>query len=83
MSETLAARSDHENFAQSLIWQDYTAILQSWIEDVRDHLEVEKDRDDILHYQGVVDACRRFLQLPEIVVAAFDVDKHRNGAGNG
>lgn len=82
MSECLATQSAHKDFAESLVWRDYTVVIQAWIEDIRDRLEVEKDKDDIHHYQGVVDACRRFLLMPESISAAFEMDVSRNGANN-
>lgn len=64
-SKPSASYEQHRNFAASLIWEDFRREIVSWREDIRDALETEENPIRLYRLQGVAEACKEFLTLPE------------------
>lgn len=73
----LATAAQHSDFAQSFVWQDYANEVRSWIEDVRNEYGNCKDMESVSHLNGVIEACRKFLELPEILMLAAEMEHER------
>jgi len=58
----------HEAFQQSFVWKDVQRELLYWLEDARNHLEIEKESSQISHLQGVCEAIRHVVELPQLII---------------
>lgn len=67
-----ASYSAHKDFVNSLVWRDLHCDITAWLEDVRNHLETELDYPEIRRFQGIAEACRRFVMLPMTIVEALE-----------
>lgn len=61
-----------KDFINSSIWADMKREVQVWLDDVRNQLEQETNIEIYRRLQGNAEACRYFLGLPEVLVAALE-----------
>lgn len=78
----LASYSAHNDFRAGILWMDYEHELRAWLDDVRNQLETEQDISVVRHLQGVAEACRNFLLLPDNILEALRIiaERDENGA---
>jgi len=72
-----ATLSEHHALLGSVAWNDLVREIDAWLQDVRNKLEVEDDISEIKRFQGIAEACRHFLSLPQNIVDALEGE--RNG----
>jgi hypothetical protein len=61
-----------KSFIDSPIWADMKREVQTWLDDVRNQLEQETTLEIYRRLQGNAEACRYFLGLPEVLIAALE-----------
>ena len=74
--EFLASYQQYKDFISSVIWQDMQIELQEWIDDLHNSLEQEVP-PEVYRYQGRVQACKQFLNLPQRILAVLEVEHER------
>ena len=74
-----ASLSQYHEFRDSVVWLDITNEVTAWLEDVRNQLENVEDTEDLRRFQGIAEACRYFLQLPEQIINSLEVRGEING----
>jgi len=72
-----ATLAEHHALLDSVAWNDLVREIDAWLQDVRNKLEVEDDISEIKRFQGIAEACRHFLSLPQNIVDALEGE--RNG----
>ena len=68
-----ASLSQYVEFRDSVVWLDITNEVNAWLEDVRNQLENVSDVEELRRFQGIAEACRYFLQLPEQIINTLEV----------
>ena len=69
-----------QEFAESHLWYDMTSALNEWLESVRDKLEAENDALEVRRYQGIAEALRNVLHLPETIAITMElIQEDKNG----
>ena len=80
ISQTLfASLSQYHAFRESVVWVDITNEVNSWLEDIRNQLEQVDNTEELRRFQGIAEACRYFLQLPDEIINILET----RGAANG
>ena len=74
-----ASLSQYHEFRDSVVWLDITNEVTAWLEDVRNQLENVEDTEELRRFQGIAEACRYFLQLPEQIINSLEVRGEING----
>lgn len=62
------------SFISSQIWNDLSADIQTWIVDIQEQLEVVEDTSILRRLQGNIEACRRFLDLPRVLLEHAELE---------
>lgn len=72
-----ASYLQYREFVTSFIWADLRTEITKWIDQA--HIEIESTRDmaQIYHMQGVIEACRRFIVLPQEILESFEILQRR------
>lgn len=68
-----ASLSQYHEFRDSLVWLDITNEVTAWLEDVRNQLEQVSGVEELRRFQGIAEACRYFLQLPEQIINSLEI----------
>lgn len=71
--------SQYSEFRDSVIWLDITNEVTAWLEDVRNQLEQVENTEELRRFQGIAEACRYFLQLPEQIMNSLEVRGETDG----
>lgn len=74
-----ASLSQYAEFRDSVVWLDITNEVSAWLEDVRNQLENVSDVEELRRFQGIAEACRYFLQLPEQIINSLEVRSETDG----
>lgn len=72
-----ATLAEHHALLESVAWNDLVREIDAWLDDVRNKLEIEDDISEIKRFQGIAEACRHFLNLPQNIILALEGE--RNG----
>lgn len=70
-----ASLIEYEKLLESYVWNDLKFEVNVWLEDIRSKLETEDDIGEIKRFQGIAEACRHFMNLPQSIVDALKVDR--------
>ena len=63
-----------QRFISSAIWNDLCADINLWLIDISEQLEIQEDMSIIRKLQGNAEACRRFLDLPRVLLEHAEVE---------
>lgn len=66
--ELSATYDEHVALLNSLAWRDLSSEVRIWLDDIRSKLETEDDISEIKRFQGIAEACRHFINLPQSIV---------------
>jgi hypothetical protein len=74
----LRASAEHyREFLRSPVWEDIQQEVTAWMEDARDGLEQASEPKELYRLQGIAQAHREFLRLPETFLEALeDISVH-------
>lgn len=67
-----ASLAQYNEFLHSFVWLDIASEVNIWLEDVRNQLENVADVEELRRYQGIAEACRYFLALPEEIINTIE-----------
>jgi len=67
-----ATLEEHHSLLESVAWRDMRNEIDAWLQDVRNKLEIEDDISEIKRFQGIAEACRHFINLPQTIVDALE-----------
>ena len=70
----ISSPEELRRFITSTIWNDLCSDLQIWISDIQEQLEIEPDHLMVRKLQGNLEACRRFLDLPRVLLEHAEVE---------
>lgn len=73
--ELRATYDEHVALLNSLAWRDLSNEVTIWLDDIRSKLETEDDIGEIKRFQGIAEACRHFINLPQSIVDTLKVDR--------
>lgn len=77
--ELNASLAQYNEFLHSFVWLDITSEVATWLEDVRNQLEQADTIEELRRFQGIAEACRYFLALPEEIINTLEVRSTDNG----
>lgn len=64
----VSSLADAQDFPRLRMWQDMKMEIEGWIEGIRDNLEMIEDEKEFIKLQARAEACRYFLELPEVIL---------------
>ena len=74
-----ASLAQYIELRNSLVWLDITTEVNAWLEDIRNQLESVSNIEELRRFQGIAEACRHFLQLPEQIINSLEVRGETDG----
>jgi hypothetical protein len=67
-----ATLSEFHALIESVAWRDMRSEVDTWLQEIRNKLEVEDDIGEIKRFQGIAEACRHFINLPQSICDAIE-----------
>lgn len=67
-----ATLEDLKRLAESVAWRDVANEVDMWLQEMRDRLEHASDIGEITRCQGIAEACRHFMSLPQNLISALE-----------
>jgi len=67
-----ATLTEHYALLESVAWRDLVREIDAWLQDVRNKLETEDDISEIKRFQGIAEACRHFISLPQNIIDVIE-----------
>jgi hypothetical protein len=77
--EIYGTLSQYHDFLDSVIWRDILNEVNAWLQDARNQLEAVQDFAEMRRFQGISEACRYFLQLPQQIIETFESRSNTDG----
>jgi hypothetical protein len=68
----LASEDAHRTHVKSLVFQDYQKELKDWLDDAYQRITTEDDHNEVMRFQGRIQAIMEVLNMHERIISIFD-----------
>jgi hypothetical protein len=80
--ELHSTRKQAEDFQNGSIWRDIKAILEDWVQGIKNDMLAEDDMKEVYRFQGRAEALGHFLELPETLLNSIEFEEKSHGTGH-
>jgi len=64
-----------KDFLKTSVWQDMMYMINDMRDNIRDHLEVEKELEEMYRFQGRAEFAQVMLNLPSTILALLEKEQ--------